>query len=280
MPAAVVNHARQALEALEAQQAQTPRAGRPVRRAPPAGETPQASAVESALAALDPDALSPREALDALYPLKKLQQREHGLTAAVRATTHSHDLLRRHQTQRRPGVPVRLAHQRGRRPHQHLPQDDRLRAAGRPLHGAAVGRQPEHLAVGARDPADRAAARARERRARRPADHHLERQEHVRRRARAGLGGAPRVRPRRRGAEARRPRLQRRPSSSAARSRAKACACSWSIRPATSSRPRPRRPTSRSANPSTASRCSTACSRPTRRWTKPPSARWCRWTRP
>jgi DNA mismatch repair protein MutS len=29
--------------------------------------------VEAALAALDPDALSPREALDALYQLKKLQ---------------------------------------------------------------------------------------------------------------------------------------------------------------------------------------------------------------
>ena len=61
---------------------------------------------------------------------------------------------------------------------------------------------------------------------------------------------------------------------------ARACACSWSTRPATSSRPPPRRPTSRSANPSTASRCSTACSRPRRRWTRPPSARWCRWTRP
>ncbi len=32
----------------------------------------------------------------------------------------------------------------------------------------------------------------------------------------------------------------------------------WCTRPATSSRPPPRRPTSRSANPSTASRCSTA----------------------
>jgi putative proteasome-type protease len=39
-----------------------------------------------------------------------------------------------------------------------------------------------------------------------------------------------------------------------------ACACSRSIRPATSSRPRARRPTSRSANPSTASPCWTASS--------------------
>jgi DNA mismatch repair protein MutS len=35
-----------------------------------------ASAVESALAALDPDAMSPREALDALYALQKLNKRE------------------------------------------------------------------------------------------------------------------------------------------------------------------------------------------------------------
>ena len=37
---------------------------------------------------------------------------------------------------------------------------------------------------------------------------------------------------------------------------------------------------SRSANRNTASPCSTACSRPKPRSTKPPSARWCRWTRP
>ena len=41
-------------------------------------ETPLASAVESALSAIDPDALSPREALEALYTLKKLQAREQG----------------------------------------------------------------------------------------------------------------------------------------------------------------------------------------------------------
>jgi DNA mismatch repair protein MutS len=39
---------------------------------PPATDTPTASAVEAAVAALNPDALSPREALDALYALKKL----------------------------------------------------------------------------------------------------------------------------------------------------------------------------------------------------------------
>ena len=75
MPAAVVNHARQALEALESQHAQT-RAQVDLFAPPPAAETPMASAVESALAALDPDTMSPREALDALYALQKLNTRE------------------------------------------------------------------------------------------------------------------------------------------------------------------------------------------------------------
>ena len=77
MPAAVVNHARQALEALEAQQTQT-RAQVDLFAPPPAAETPTVSAVESALTALDPDAMSPREALEALYTLKKLQTHEQG----------------------------------------------------------------------------------------------------------------------------------------------------------------------------------------------------------
>ena len=41
-------------------------------RARSAAEVPTPSAAEAALAALDPDALSPREALDALYALRKL----------------------------------------------------------------------------------------------------------------------------------------------------------------------------------------------------------------
>jgi DNA mismatch repair protein MutS len=77
MPAAVVKHARQALEALEAQQTQT-RAQVDLFAPPPAAESPMASAVESALTALDPDAMSPREALEALYSLKKLQLRDPG----------------------------------------------------------------------------------------------------------------------------------------------------------------------------------------------------------
>ena len=69
MPAAVVNHARHTLEALEAQQ--SARREQVDLFAPPlAAEAPAASAVEAAVAALNPDALSPREALDAVYQLK------------------------------------------------------------------------------------------------------------------------------------------------------------------------------------------------------------------
>ena len=39
---------------------------------PPPVETSAAGPLEAALAALDPDTLSPRDALDALYKLKKL----------------------------------------------------------------------------------------------------------------------------------------------------------------------------------------------------------------
>lgn len=75
MPAAVVNHARQALDALEAQQTQT-RAQVDLFAPAPAVELPENSAVESALAALDLDAMSPREALEALYTLQKLHTRD------------------------------------------------------------------------------------------------------------------------------------------------------------------------------------------------------------
>lgn len=77
MPAAVVNHARQALEALEAQQTQT-RAQVDLFAPPPASQAPTVSAVESAVAALELDAMSPREALEALYTLQKLNARESG----------------------------------------------------------------------------------------------------------------------------------------------------------------------------------------------------------
>ncbi|HXD39011.1 MAG TPA: DNA mismatch repair protein MutS, partial [Ramlibacter sp.] len=71
MPAAVVNHAKHALAALETQQALS-REQVDLFAAPPAAEAAAPSAVEAAVAALNPDALSPREALDAVYHLKKL----------------------------------------------------------------------------------------------------------------------------------------------------------------------------------------------------------------
>jgi DNA mismatch repair protein MutS len=70
MPAAVVNHARNALAALEKHQ-EDAREQVDLFAPPPASEALAPSAVEAALAAIDPDALSPREALDALYALKK-----------------------------------------------------------------------------------------------------------------------------------------------------------------------------------------------------------------
>ena len=74
MPAAVVNQARHTLEALESQATQSHKQV-DLFAAPPPPETPLVSAVEKALEAVDPDALSPREALDALYQLKALAAR-------------------------------------------------------------------------------------------------------------------------------------------------------------------------------------------------------------
>jgi DNA mismatch repair protein MutS len=73
MPASIVRQARATLEALEGQQ----RAGDAqvdLFAAPPAPAAAAAepSAVEAALGRIDPDALAPREALDALYQLKSL----------------------------------------------------------------------------------------------------------------------------------------------------------------------------------------------------------------
>ena len=71
MPAAVLNHARHTLAALEdhalGSQAQVDLFALPPQQ-PDNGPSP----LESALAAIQPDALSPREALEALYSLKKL----------------------------------------------------------------------------------------------------------------------------------------------------------------------------------------------------------------
>jgi DNA mismatch repair protein MutS len=74
MPAAIVRQARGALEALEATQ-RAADAQVDLFAAPSAAETPAPSPIEDALSDLDPDSLSPREALDALYRLKKLLDR-------------------------------------------------------------------------------------------------------------------------------------------------------------------------------------------------------------
>ena len=71
MPAAVLNHARHTLDALEAQASES-QAQVDLFAAPPATEIVAASAVETALVAINPDAMSPREAMDALYQLKAL----------------------------------------------------------------------------------------------------------------------------------------------------------------------------------------------------------------
>ncbi|GAB3183682.1 DNA mismatch repair protein MutS [Hydrogenophaga aquatica] len=73
VPGAVVQHARHALEALETHSAQA-QAQVDLFAPPPAAAAPEPSRVEQALAQIDPDALSPREALEQLYSLKKLQQ--------------------------------------------------------------------------------------------------------------------------------------------------------------------------------------------------------------
>jgi DNA mismatch repair protein MutS len=73
MPAPLIRQARAALEALEAssnaQQAQVD-----LFAAPPPAAAVEPSALDRAVDALDPDTLSPREALDALYRLKKLKK--------------------------------------------------------------------------------------------------------------------------------------------------------------------------------------------------------------
>ncbi len=69
MPASLVRQARATLESLEAQQ-RADDAQIDLFAAPAAAPVKEPSAVEKALAAIDPDQLSPKEALDALYRLK------------------------------------------------------------------------------------------------------------------------------------------------------------------------------------------------------------------
>ncbi len=71
MPAAVLHHARHALSALEAGATES-RQQVDLFAAPPETEATGPSPIEVALAQINPDALSPREALDALYALQRL----------------------------------------------------------------------------------------------------------------------------------------------------------------------------------------------------------------
>ena len=80
IPQAVIRHATRELERLEAQGAPTPQLGlfgevvdAEVQAAVAAEINEAQEALQQALSALDPDTLSPREALEALYQLKKLQ---------------------------------------------------------------------------------------------------------------------------------------------------------------------------------------------------------------
>ncbi len=71
MPAAVINQARHTLDALEAH-AQNSRTQVDLFAPPPATEAIAASALDTAFAGINPDSLSPREALETLYQLKAL----------------------------------------------------------------------------------------------------------------------------------------------------------------------------------------------------------------
>ena len=71
MPAVLVRQARATLEALESK-AQSGQAQIDLFAPPPAAPSAEPSALQRELAALDPDRLSPREALEALYRLKAL----------------------------------------------------------------------------------------------------------------------------------------------------------------------------------------------------------------
>ena len=72
MPTSLVRQARAALEALESQQ-KSGQAQIDLFAAPPPAAAREASAVERALAQVDPDALTPKQALETLYRLQALQ---------------------------------------------------------------------------------------------------------------------------------------------------------------------------------------------------------------
>ncbi len=71
VPAGVVQHARHALAALEAQSEES-RSQVDLFAPPPATLEPETHPLQAAIAQIDPDTLSPREALEQIYTLKKL----------------------------------------------------------------------------------------------------------------------------------------------------------------------------------------------------------------
>ena len=75
MPAAVLNHARHALEALEAQAGENDLQVNLFDAPELSDEIAAPSQLEQTLSAINPDALSPREALEALYQLKQVAAR-------------------------------------------------------------------------------------------------------------------------------------------------------------------------------------------------------------
>ena len=71
IPAPVLNHARHVLQALESKQSES-QTQVDLFNVPAVADTSSSSPVDAALAAINPDNLSPREALEALYALKKI----------------------------------------------------------------------------------------------------------------------------------------------------------------------------------------------------------------
>jgi DNA mismatch repair protein MutS len=76
MPAALIRQARATLEALEAKAAAGHAQVDLFAPPPPGATNVEPSRVEAALRAVDPDTLSPREALDTLYRLRSLLEKD------------------------------------------------------------------------------------------------------------------------------------------------------------------------------------------------------------
>ncbi|MEG0151369.1 MAG: hypothetical protein RR701_18520, partial [Comamonas sp.] len=72
MPAGVLNHARHALEALESQAGENDMQVNLFDAPELVDDFSAPSPLQQALAAINPDVLSPREALEALYQLKNI----------------------------------------------------------------------------------------------------------------------------------------------------------------------------------------------------------------